>query len=100
MLPSQKLQYLHNLLQGDAKRYYFDKIDRYATSFLQAIQMLEREYNSPARQNRVENYLNSLRVTTFVAQRIEISEALAKVYTSMIKLSRQAPRSHQGTPIK
>lgn len=41
--PSQKLQYPHNLLREDAKRYYLDKVDGYATSFRQAIQMLESE---------------------------------------------------------
>ena len=96
LTPSQKLQYLHNLLRGDAKKFYLDKMDGYATSFQQGIEMLEREYNSPVRQNRVKNYLNSLRVTTFVLQGIEMSAALAKVYKSIIKLSRQAPRSHQG----
>ena len=98
--PSQKLQYLHNLLQGDAKRYFLDKIDGYGTSFQHAIEMLERENNPPVRKDRDKNYLNSLRVTTFVAQGIEISEALSKVYRSFIKLSGQAPRSHQGDALK
>ena len=94
--PPQRLQFLHNLLRGDAKRYYLDKIDGYATSFQQAIQMLEEEYNSPVRQTRVKNYLNSLRVTAFAAEGKEMSAALALTYKSIIKLSRQAPRSHQG----
>ena len=58
--------------------------------------MLESEYNSAVRQSRVKNYLNTLRVTSFVAQRTEMSAALAKVCKSIIHLSRQAPRSHQG----
>ena len=58
--------------------------------------MLESEYNSAVRQTRVKNYLNTLRVTSFVAQGTEMSAALAKVYNSIIQLSRQAPRSHQG----
>ena len=58
--------------------------------------MLEEEYNSPVRQTRVKNYLNSLRVTSFVAEGKETSDALALTYKSIIKFSRQAPRSHQG----
>ena len=88
LTPSQKLKYLHNLLQGDEKRHYLNKIDGYPTSFQQAIEMLEREYNSPVRQNRVENCLNSLRVTNFVAEGIQMSEALAKniqVYHCVVK---------------
>ena len=53
--PSQKLQYLPDLLHGDAKRYYLDKVDGYATSFQQAVSMLEQKYNSPVRQTRVKN---------------------------------------------
>ncbi|CDF36767.1 unnamed protein product [Chondrus crispus] len=94
--PPQRLQFLHNLLRGDAKRYYLDKIDGYATSFQQAIQMLEEEYNSPVRQTRVKNYLNSLRVTVFAAEGKEMSAALALTYKSIIIFSRQGPRSHQG----
>ena len=52
--PTQKLHYLHNLLRGDAKRYYLDKVDGYATSFQQATQMLESEYNFAVHQTRVK----------------------------------------------
>lgn len=96
LTPSQRLQFLHNLLRGDAKRYYFDKIDGYETSFQQAIQMFEEEHNSAVRQTRVENYLNSLRVTAFAAEGKETSAAQALNYKSIIKFSRLAPRSHQG----
>ena len=94
--PPQRLQFLHNLLRGDVKRYYLNKIDGYETSFQQAIQILEEEYNSPVRQTRVKNYLNSLRVTAFVAEGKEMYDGLALTYKSIIKFSRQAPRSHQG----
>lgn len=94
--PAQKLQYLHNLLRGYAKRFYLDKVDGYATSFQQAVQMLELEYNSAVRQTRVKNYLNSLRITSFTAEGTEVSAALSNLYKAIIKLSRQAPRSHQG----
>ena len=58
--------------------------------------MLESEYNYAVRQSKVNNYLGSLRVTSFASQGTEMSDALAKVYNSIIKLSRQAPRYHQG----
>ena len=90
--PSQKHQYLHNLLHSDAKRYYLEKVDRYATSFQQAVSMLENEYNSLARHTRVKNYLNSLRVSSFVSQGMESSAALSKIYKSVIKLLRKALR--------
>ena len=45
--PTQKLQYMHNLLSGDAKRFYLDRVDGYATSYQQAIDLIEKEYNWP-----------------------------------------------------
>ena len=94
--PTQKFQYMHNLLAGDAKRYYLDKIYVYATSFQQAVEVIEREYNSPVRQARVKNYLNQLRLSFLRAEGIEQSAALAKLYRIITKLSRQAPSSHRG----
>lgn len=33
--PTQRLQFLHNLLRGDAKRFYLDVVGNYATAFQQ-----------------------------------------------------------------
>ena len=43
--PPQKLRYLHNLLRGDAKRFYLDRVENYATQFQQAVQLVNEEYN-------------------------------------------------------
>lgn len=88
----QRLQSLHNVLHGDAKIYYLDKIDGFATSFQQATKMLEEEYNYAVRKTRVKKYLKLLRVTTFLANGMEMPAAIAKIYKIIIKLSRQAPR--------
>lgn len=58
--------------------------------------MLEEEYNSQVRQTRVKNYLNSLRITEFIAQGTETSAALSKNYRTIIKISHQVPRFYQG----
>lgn len=93
---TQKFQYLHNILRRDALRFYLDRVQNYATNFPQAVEMIDREYNSPVRQTRVKNYLNGLRVSEFVTEGTEISSALAKVYKLILKLSRQVPASHRG----
>ena len=93
---SQKLQYMHNLLRGDAKRFYLDKIDGYGTSFNQAIDIVEKGYNSTVRQTKVKKYLNTLRISKFVNAGAEMSDALAKVHNIINKLSRQGPASHRG----
>lgn len=38
-----KLDYLHNLVYGDAKRFYLDKVYGYPTSFQQAVNMVDTE---------------------------------------------------------
>ena len=92
----RRLQYLHKILRGDAKRFYLDRIDGYATTYQQAIDMINNEYNSPVRQTRVKNYLNSLRLRTFESKGIETSIALSQLYKIITKFSRQAPKPHQG----
>lgn len=47
----QKLDYLYNLLYGDAKRFYLDSVYGYAQSFQEVVDTVEREYNSIVRQN-------------------------------------------------
>ena len=63
---TQKLQYMHNLLRGEAKRFYLDKVDKYSTSFTQAVDIIEKEYNSTVPQTKVKSYLNTLRSSKFV----------------------------------
>lgn len=93
---TQKYQYLHNILAKDAQRFYLDRVENYATNFQQAVDMINQEYNSPVRQARVKNYLNSLRISDFVNGGMEVSAALAKVYRLVLQLSRQVPTSHRG----
>lgn len=92
----QKLQYLHNLLSKDAKRFYLERVSTYAQTFQQAVELVNEEYNSPVRQMRVKNHLNSLRISEFIKKGDEVSVALAKVYKLITKLSRQVPASHRG----
>lgn len=93
---AHRLQYLHNLLCGDAKRFYLDKVDGYATSFQQAVQMVSDEYNSHVRQTRIKDYLNAIRVTSFMDKGLSETEALSKVYKLIVKLARQAPQAFRG----
>lgn len=58
--------------------------------------LINQEYNSPVRQTRVKNFLNSLRVSNFVQPDMEVSLAVAKVYKSILQLLRQVPASYRG----
>lgn len=87
---------MHNLLSGDAKRFYLDRVDGYATSYQQAIDLIENEYNSPVRQARVKNYVKTLRISTFTREDLDEGAALWKIYKVITKLSRQGPSLHRG----
>lgn len=93
---SHKKQFLHNLVRGDAKRFYLNQVQTYTTTFAASVQMVESEYNSVVRQNRVKNYLNSLRLNKFIVEGADELSALEKVYKLIIKLSPQVPQSHRG----
>ena len=76
--PPQKLQYLHNILRGDAKRFYLDRVDGYATGFQHAVSMVEVEYNSLVRPNGVKTYVSNLRMSSFAAEGLEQPASLEK----------------------
>lgn len=92
----QRFQYMHNILSGDAKRFYLDKVQSYATSFSQAVDMVSTEYNSIVRQNRVKNYLVGYRMSTLLSDGVTEAAALEQTYKTITKLAPQVPRSHQG----
>lgn len=43
LTPQQKLQFLHNLLAKDAKRFYLERVVTYAQTFQQAVEMIGDE---------------------------------------------------------
>lgn len=93
---NSRLQYHNKVLRGDTKSFYLDLIDEYATTYRQAIDMIQNEYNPPVRQIRVKNYLKSLRLRTFESKGIETSTVISQVYRIITKSSRQVPKPHQG----
>jgi len=63
---------------------------------IEAVDLVESEYNSALRQNRVNNHLNSLRLSLFVAECLNLTAALEKAYKLITKLAPQVPCSHRG----
>lgn len=92
---TQKLNFLHNLLRGDAKRFYLDRV-AHVGSFAQAVEQVSLEYNSVVRQNRVKAYLSGLRMATFTAKGHDATTALERTYHEITRLSPQVPQSHHG----
>lgn len=43
--PPQNLQYLHNLLPNEAKRFYIELVAKYTQPFQQAVDLVNKNYN-------------------------------------------------------
>ena len=93
----QKLDYLHNLLSGDAKRFYLDVVDGCAPGFQQAVDMVGGEYNSIVRHTRVKH---KLRLTQFESKDMETPDIFEKIYKNIATLSRQVPCALNGEECK
>lgn len=96
----QKLQFLHNLFIGDAKRHYLDSVAPHCHNFNHAVEEIGNEYNSSVRQNRVRNVLNTLRLQDKLGESQDEGQALATVYKIITKLAPQVPMSHRGNAHK
>lgn len=51
----QKLQYIHNIVGIDAKRYYLDIVQIHVSLFNHAVGLIAKEYNSHVKKARVKN---------------------------------------------
>ena len=79
-------------LTGNAKRFYRRDIEDKVTSLQEAVDPMDKEYNSFSRQSRVGNYLKSLRIED-IARENNISNfaALEKLTDQIPHLIRQGP---------
>lgn len=71
-----KKQYLHNLLRFDEKIFYLDRFEIQLNTFSQALQIIDNEYNSILRQNKVKIQLSTLRLTMFTIDELSSPEEL------------------------
>ena len=93
---SQKKQYFHSLLRGDAKRFYLHRFYTQVTTFTQAIQLIVSDYNSIVRKSRGKTFLSTSRLSKFVTEGPHELAALEKAYKLIAELSPQVPVSHRG----
>lgn len=50
---AKKLQFFHNIFEGEARRFYRQNVMGISQSFVEACTRMREEYNSITRQNRV-----------------------------------------------
>lgn len=97
---AQKLQVMYSLLHGDSKRLFLDQVHGTAATFARAADMVSTEYNFIVRQDRVQNYLSSLRLSSFIQEGADTTASMEKTYEVISKLAPQVPRSHHGESYK
>jgi hypothetical protein len=93
----QKLEYMHHLLDGEAKRFYREMILSSCATFAEATGMMQEEFNSLTSVNRVRRHLQRLRLSTIVGNRsCSVTEALEELWEIITKLTPQGPRTHRS----
>jgi hypothetical protein len=93
----QKLDYMHRVLDGKAKRFYREKILLSCATFAEATGMMQEEFNSLPRQSRVRKLLQKLRISTIVGnRRCSVTEVLKNLREIITKLTPQGPRTHSS----
>jgi hypothetical protein len=97
---NQRLHHLHNVLGGEAKRFYNKQVQENYATFEEAVAVLEREYSSFPRQQRILTHLENLRVPPLLAKGKTKSEALHQIWQEITRLGPQCPPSHRSDEIK
>jgi len=93
---TQKLMYLHNLVRGNAKRFYLTSYIQTCRTYIQAVGRIAAEYNSPVKQNQIHNKLSDLRMRSFVVKGMKLGDALTETYRVILKLSTMTPPAFVG----
>jgi hypothetical protein len=88
---------MHHVLNGESKRFYREKILSSCATFAGANSMMQEEFNSLTRQNRVRKHLEKLRFSTIVGnRRCTVTEALEELREIITKLTPRGPRTHRS----
>lgn len=93
---SQKRQLLHNLLRGDAKRFFLTEVDPVVVTYIDAVARVRDEYHSQVRRHQAKNFLTSLRMRAFELKGMTLEEALTETYNAVMKTGKLLPDSHRG----
>jgi hypothetical protein len=80
------MDFMHHLLDGEAKRFYRENVLSSCTNFAEATAVMLAELNCLTRQNRVCKHLQKLRLVTIVKKKnctvTEGLEELRKIITN------------------
>jgi len=91
-----KLQFLHNLLSGEALRFYLEDVMRTVVTYEAACSKIRERFLSPVHQGRAKNFLQLLRMSDFVAKGVSEADALEETYKLVARVSKKVPRAFSG----
>jgi hypothetical protein len=95
-IPSEKgLQILHNMLTGEALRFY-STISNSCQTLSDAHKKLEAEFMSAARQNAARRELDSLDFPAELAKANSPIEALKSIRTTITRVKTKCPERYRG----
>jgi hypothetical protein len=84
------MDFMHHLLDGEAKRFYRENVLSSCTNFAEATAVMLAELNSLTRQNRVCKHLQKLRLVTIVKKKnCTVTEGLEELRKIITKLARK-----------
>ena len=92
-----KFVFFQNIFEGEAKRFYREKVQERCGNFGQACQIMQDEYKNITRQNRFRKYLQSLRIQSLMnMKKLNTTEALEEFREIITRLAPQGPRTHRS----
>jgi hypothetical protein len=68
LTPPNKLRFFHLVFKGQAKRFYYSKVEPVARSYEEAREIMESEFNSKTRQNKMLGIVSSFKFSDFAAK--------------------------------
>jgi hypothetical protein len=68
LTPPKKLLFLHLVFKVQAKRFYYSQVEQVASSYEEAQEIMESEFNSKTRQNKMLGIVSSFKFSDFAAK--------------------------------
>lgn len=87
----QKLKYIHNILKGEALRYFNSEVKQRASSFEETKQLLLSHFNSPDVQARIKCELQTINFQSYVEKEGSKSKALSSMANHISNRSQKCP---------
>lgn len=97
----QKLKFVHNLFDGEAKQFFRNYVQPSSTRYQVVAQKMIAELNNITRQNRVRLYLQGLKLPAVIQkENCDVTDSLGKFRTTITRYAPQGPMSYRTEEAK